>query len=78
MELFVREDGDVYRVFFGPDTAGYIKKEDLKDVDKVEHILRRVAYDYYWKLNPPVRKTYVKKYRQKDQGIIKDFFDMLW
>lgn len=79
MDIFVREDGDKFRVFFGPDSAGFIAKEDLSDPNKVEHIIRQIAYGYYWKINPKPTQSIVRLRRPaKEQGIIKDIVDIFW
>lgn len=82
MEIFVKEDGDVYRVFFGPNSAGWFHKDKLQDVKDIENVLANVAYKYCEEWAKINKSSYTYRTSSstsyKDQGIIRDMIDILW
>lgn len=82
MEIFIRDDGDKYLVFFGPNSAGWFPKEKVHCAQDLEYIIRNISYKYCTEWSG-VGKTKTTSYqysnsRNKDQGILKDFVDLFW
>lgn len=84
MEIFIREEEDRYILFFAHEAVGHILKDSLTNKERLENVLRAVAYQYCHKINNTgpyaPKKTHARKQTSnvKDQGILKDILDIFW